>query len=78
MLDMSKRILILDDHGISLDIGSQGRTSHHRIMLNEGDHQESRQKNAGSEAKPSTYQGCGNVSHFAQDCVKRATMGQSV
>ena len=30
VLDMTKRIIVFDDQGISLDIGTQGRTSHHR------------------------------------------------
>ena len=83
ILDMAKGTLNFDDEEIHLDLGrrpvqkSAAMTCTANHLLNPNSY---RQNNKGPEGKLTSYQGCfvcGNLSHFARDCEKRATVGQS-
>ena len=83
ILDMAKGTLNFDDEEIHLDLGrrpvqkSAAMTCTTNDLLNPNG---CRQNNKGPEGKLTSYQGCfvcRNLSHFARDCEKRATVGQS-
>ena len=83
ILDMAKGTLNFDDEEIHLDLGSRpvqkpaAMTCTADHLLNSSRY---RQNNKGSEGKLTSYQGCfvcGNLSNFARDCEKRATVGLS-
>ena len=80
VLNMAKRILNFDGEDIRLNLGKPGQGPVMAGMSSLLSAQAYKQRKKGSEAKLTSYEGCfvcGNLSHLARDCVRRATMGQT-
>ena len=80
VLNMAKRILNFDGEDIRLNLGKPGQGPAMAGMSSLLSAQVYKQRKKGSEAKLTTYEGCfvcGNLSHLARDCVRRATVGQT-